>query len=197
MEVLEVPYRAQVNQYACGLAAFEMALRYVGKKGPFSQVKYYKKLAETEPHGSGTLRVTTEHVVALAKNRGLSAAWGRVSPEIQELSDQLRYFLHDQKLPLIACQRKCDDEPHLGHFRVIVGLDRNEVVFHDPCPRSGGRALRCPLGLFRDQWAHTGANVTGGVALWLAKQVPQNDSLEPGFPNRWIDPPDTNQDQPS
>nr|WP_244500972.1 papain-like cysteine protease family protein [Methyloceanibacter marginalis] len=169
------------------LAAFEMVFRSL-RSSSFSQEKFYQKMAKPEHYGSANLSVDAENIVRLARNRGLHAAWGRVSPDVLAMTNQIACFIDRARVPLIACQRYSDDERHLGHYRVVVGLDDSGVILHDPCPKTGGQAVRWPLTKLHDYWSRTGENVTGGVAIWIAKREIECP-LDADLPNHWLNVP--------
>ena len=184
--MLDVPFTKQFSQAACGAAAFEMVLKFLRSRSTsFSQKTFYNKLAELEPHHSGNYRITTDNIVSSARNRHLKAGWGRVSPKLDQMAQQIDHFLASEKIPLIACQKYLAEQPELGHFRVIVGIEGDQVTLHDPCPETGGKNIQWPLEKLKENWKRTGDNVTGGTAIWLAKHEPQN-ILGPDMPNPWI-----------
>jgi hypothetical protein len=89
-----------------------------------------------------------------------------------------------EKIPLIACQQWHGDRS-LGHFRVIIGIENAEIVFHDPEKQYGGQALHLPLPEFIESWRPTsGGNVTGGVAIWISDREIISP-LDPGHPSLW------------
>jgi len=181
---LPVPFRSQITEAACGAAALEMVIRYYSNVSPFSQRKFVRRLGEREPHGSGRFRISSDDLVNAARARQFLAGWGRVSPDVEALASQLGHFLN-AGVPVIACQRYTDAQPWLGHFRVICALEGQTAIIHDPCPRTGGRALRWSVEKLFDYWRQTGLNVTGGVAIWVAKQPLAIDPLLPDQPNPW------------
>jgi predicted double-glycine peptidase len=185
MPILEVPFYFQINDDACGAAALKMVYKYFrpSKLSKFSQEKVFRNLLETDPHHAQKVRITTDDIVATAHRKGFSAKWGRVSTNKQELVEQLRFFIEEQKIPVIACQRSAID-PLLGHFRVIIGINGDEVILHDPDRANGGKAIKWSVENLLDQWKSTGKNVTGGVLIWIAKK-PIDDPLGPDLPNPW------------
>ncbi|MGB8275701.1 MAG: papain-like cysteine protease family protein [Alphaproteobacteria bacterium] len=187
MQPLPVSFFEQIKDGACGAAAFEMVFRYYrpSRSLNFSQMKLFKKQREREPHGSGSYRITTEELVTVAQNKRFHAGWGRVSPDAVILAQQVRHFVETEQVPLIACQRYTDAEYTIGHFRVITGIDDKAIQFHDPCPKTGGESIVWPLNRFIDHWKQTGQNVTGGVAIWIAKSPFKNNPLLPDLPNPW------------
>ncbi len=188
--LLEVPYVTQCLPDACGVAALEMVYRYhrPSRLSKFDQRKVFERLRE-DCLASARQRVTSEKLVAVAVERGLSAGWGRLSSDPDQSEAQLTSMLDEQAIPLIVCQRMDDVSFQTGHYRVIVGLDGKTVVYHDPCPDKGGQELALPLRDFLDLSRPTpGGNVTGGVAIWIARKALQ-EPLLPDLPNPWMDWP--------
>ncbi len=183
MTILQVPYREQFLPEACGAAAFEMVFRHF-RSSSFSQRKFYNKYAQ--PHGSGNYRITSKDIVAEATNTNFNADWGRMNPDPAEMARQIGHFVCTEHIPIIACQKYTDQEPHLGHFRVIIGIDGDQVTLHDPCKRTGGKGVQWPISKLRDYWKPTGENVTGGVTIWIADDAVQNP-LAPNLSNIWAE----------
>jgi len=186
--VLSVPYFKQYNEFACGAAAFEMVFRYLKPKtlSKFSQAKMYAELSEAVPNWFGAFRITTDNIVDFAKRRGLHAGWGRAHPTPERFLAQLELALIDNGIPLIACQR-LERAPNIGHFRVVIGwANPSMVILNDPEDPDGAY---WPLDRFLDYWRSSpGGNVTGGVAIWIAKK-PVDLGLLPDQPNPWADNP--------
>jgi predicted double-glycine peptidase len=183
--ILTVPYFPQFHPDACGAAALEMVYRYArpSRLSKFSQKKIFQNVSELEPHQTGRYRISTDDLVEAAKRRGLEAGWGRVDPTPDELMKQIACFIAGKKVPLIACQRSHED-PAIGHFRVLFGVEGNEIILHDPDVETGGPNLRWTVARLIEHWRWSGENVTGGVAIWVAREVidcPLADDL----PNAW------------
>jgi hypothetical protein len=103
------------------------------------------------------------------------------------LIEQVRFFVEVERVPLIVCQSRKESGPLLGHFRVIVGIDEKEAVFHDPVPEVG-KDVQWPIDKMMENWQQTGINVTGGVAIWIADRQLASP-LGPHEPNPWPSPP--------
>jgi ABC-type bacteriocin/lantibiotic exporter with double-glycine peptidase domain len=186
MPTLNVPYRQQIEESSCGIAAFEMVYKFYrpSKLSKFSQQKMYRKLQEETPD-KAKIRVHGQSIVELARDRKFESDWGRVSPDETVLNDQIKFFVEQESIPFIAIQQWHKD-PQYGHFRVVIGLEDNFVIFHDPEPDVGGSNL-LPITDFLEQWKPTrGGNVNGGVAIWIAQGVPLvTPLLDPNLPNPW------------
>jgi ABC-type bacteriocin/lantibiotic exporter with double-glycine peptidase domain len=178
---LQVRFYKQRSENDCGAAALKMVLQYYSHNTQFSPARFFRKRAEKEPYGSGNYRITTGEIVVAAKDRSFSAGWRRVSPVLPELIQQVTHFVHTLATPLIACQRVSDREYLCGHFRVIVGIEDAGVVLHDPYSTT----LRWGWEKLSDYWRTTGANVTGGVSIWIAKRPIDGNLLLPNDPNPW------------
>jgi ABC-type bacteriocin/lantibiotic exporter with double-glycine peptidase domain len=184
MKILSgVPHIAQFDERACGIAALEMVYRYFrpSKLTKFSQQKVYANL-ETDTPDKSDKEVRGDKIVEYAQKRAFQSGWGRVDPEPKRLVQQVQFFTEEERLPLIVCQQWQVD-PSRGHFRVVIGIDHDEVIFHDP---AGGANLRLPLSDFIFQWRQVpGGSVTGGVAIWIADRKIESP-LDPDQPNLWL-----------
>jgi ABC-type bacteriocin/lantibiotic exporter with double-glycine peptidase domain len=164
--LLQVPYAAQIDPNSCGAAVLEMIYRYY-RISPVDQNDIFNAYKELEPHGSGNFRMSTDSLVRDARRHGLDAGWERANfRSTQDSIAQLRLWVEERRVPLIVCQKFTDRSPLIGHFRIVLGLDRGDIVLHDPSPEVGGAALRWPEAKFMDYWQPTGENVTGGVYIW-------------------------------
>jgi hypothetical protein len=162
-----------------------MVLRYYKRNMQFSAESFFNKRAKKEPSGSGSYRITSDDIVAGARERRFSADWGRVSPVPSELMQQVTHFVDRLAIPLIACQRYTAEFYRLGHFRIIVGVEKDKVVLHDPVSISG-RFQDWPWEKLADYWRPTeGGKVTGGVGIWIAIAPITENPLLPDQPNRW------------
>jgi hypothetical protein len=186
LAMLDVPYFRQFNDMACGAAAFQMAYKYLrpSRHSVFSQQKMLRKRIKPAASDASRGKVDTVDIIAEARNRGLHADWGRISLDPQRRLDQLAYFIATRRIPVIACQRYTNEEPLLGHFRVLLAAAADQVVLHDPDPKTGGGALKWPMDKFVDFWRCTGRDVTGGVAIWICDAELQSP-LDPDRPNYW------------
>lgn len=168
MAQLNVPYLNQINDNACGAAVLAMVYQYYGRKN-ILQTKIFRQYCEKEPHGSGNLRITTDNLVRDAKGRGFDADRGRVNLENRsEVFSLLKKFILE-KSPLVVVQQFTKEQAHLGHFRVVVGINEENqtILVHDPHSSLGGPSKVWALDKFIDFWRETGQNVTGGVYVWI------------------------------
>ena len=92
----------------------------------------FQKLVRPAAADPNKSKINTDDIVTTATNRNLYAGWGRVSMEPEERLEQMLYFLNTEAVPIIACQRFCDDEPEFGHFRVLLAADADVVTDASP-----------------------------------------------------------------
>jgi predicted double-glycine peptidase len=187
MPQLAVPFVHQISEHACGAAALEMVIRYYrpSKLTKFSQEKVFRSFAEHEPLGTGNYRITADNIVGSARNRGFNAGWGRVTPERDRLKNEITNLVVERRIPLIACQRYTDEFYTLGHFRVIIGVEEDAVIIHDPDPKTGGPNQEWAWSKILDYWKQTSLNVTGGVGIWITNDQTFQSPLAPHQPNSW------------
>jgi hypothetical protein len=187
MPILDVPHFSAEFQDACAVACLQMAYKYLrpSKLSRFKQKpRTLSKNLKADGQGPGRHVMTTDDLVKLARGRGLNADWGRVNIAGAEMVAQISRFVGELKIPLIACQRNHLNAGARGHFRVIIGLEDDEIIFHDPDPETGGASIRWPLPRFIDHWRTYVPNVTGGVAVWIAT-TSIDSRLSPDQPNLW------------
>lgn len=166
---LRVPYIAQINENACGVAVLEMVYKYHGMEN-ISQEDIFNKYKELEPHGSGNIRLNTDSLVADAMGRGFLSFWARADfNNIESSLDLLKRLTLDSKTPVIVCQKFSDEQPLIDHFRIVVGVRDNIIYLHDPHIENGGAFKEWEISKFMEFWKPTGANVTGGIFVVIKK----------------------------
>lgn len=166
--MLEIPYVQQINDDSCGAAVLEMVYKFYDIDN-VSQEKIFNKYNKAEPHETGHSRIDTESLVEDAKQHSLQAYWKRVDlSNIPETLDIIKEFV-DKNVPIIVCQKFRDEEPLLGHFRVVIAIDDDNVYFHDSHPTFGGQSIKWSKDKFIEYWQPTGQNVTGGVYVVIEK----------------------------
>jgi len=160
---LKVPYILQINENACGAAVLEMVYRYYGLND-ISQEDIFNKYKEHEPYGSGNFRITVDNIVSDAKERGFSSFWNRINcANHKDAINTLKRLTMDLRIPVIVCQKFTEEQPLIGHFRIVVGIKNNIVYVHDPHVSNGGKDKEWVIERFMEFWQPTGENVTGGV----------------------------------
>ncbi|RJP43623.1 hypothetical protein C4587_02685 [Candidatus Parcubacteria bacterium] len=165
----KTPYAVQFNLNACGPAVLEMVYRYNGLKN-ISQEKLYSEYQGLEPHGSGNYRMTTDNLVSDARKKGLNSFWARANYESSDdVKNLLETLTKQLRIPVIVCQKLSDQYPQIGHFRVVLSIDKDNISLHDPSPDIGGASQKWPIQKFIDFWKPTGQNVTGGIFIVIKK----------------------------
>lgn len=166
---LNIPYVEQFNDYACGAASLEMVYSYYGLSD-IDQKGIFEKYKEVEPTGSEGFRIATGDLVDDARSRNFESDWGIVEYNNVEKSIKVLESLLKQGIPVIVCQQFTKSESQIGHFRVVFGVDKENIYFHDPHPKFGGVSIKWTHNEFVDFWQPTGPNVWGGVYLWIKKK---------------------------
>jgi len=70
---------------------------------------------------------------------------------------------------VIVCQKFSYEQPLIGHFRIVVGVEDNIVYIHDPCIKDGGAFRELGIDKFVEFWKPTGENVKGGIFIVIKK----------------------------
>lgn len=165
---LKVPYIRQINENACGVAVLEMVYKYYGLQD-ISQQEIMQKYQELEPHGTGNFRITTDNLVSDALSRFFLSFWARADFRNNKNVNQLLTLLINSKIPIIVCQKFTNEQPQLGHFRIVVGIMDNIIFLHDPHQTSGAAYQEWNMEDFLNFWQPTGDNVTGGIFIVIKK----------------------------
>lgn len=168
MEILSVPYYRQININACGAACLAMVYQFYGIRN-IDQAEIYNEYQELEPHDSGNYRITTDNLINDARKKGLSAGWARANYSNTDDCISLLRLMTNAGVPIIACQQLSKNQPLFGHFRVVTGIDKDSVHFHDPSTEIGGANMSLSIEDFINLWQPTGNNVTGGVFCFMFK----------------------------
>jgi ABC-type bacteriocin/lantibiotic exporter with double-glycine peptidase domain len=168
MVLLDVPHRKQINATSCGAAALEMVYKFYrpSKLSVFDQAKVYRKAAHLEPHGSGNYQMSSAAIVSAAQGRGLKAGLARFPNDKTAMLKEFRGQL-EAGSPVIVCQQFSKEQPLLGHFRVVVGLDGETLKVHDPHLDHG--PVDWSADDFLAAWQATSLNVTGLVAILIER----------------------------
>ncbi len=168
MKKLEVSYIPQINTNACGAAVLEMIYRYYGLNN-FSQEVLMNTYQVLEPHGSGNFQLTTDTLIFDARSKGFNAGWIRANWGNPADSISLLRMIINAGIPAIVCQTFTNDQPLIGHFRIVVGVGENTVYLHDPNSNIGGANMEWTIEKFLYFWRQTGNNVTGGVLIFISR----------------------------
>lgn len=168
MKTLEVPYISQININACGAAVLGMVYQYYGLQN-ISQQELMDKYQELEPHNSGNFRLSVDNLILDARSKGFNAGWIRANwGDVTESISLLRMLLN-AGVPVIVCQTFTNEQALIGHFRIVLGVDKEKIYMHDPSSEIGGANIEWPIEKFLYSWRQTGNNVTGGVLVFISK----------------------------
>ena len=181
--ILSVPYKSQIGEYACGLACLEMVERYYksSKLHSFNQVKLYRRLKQ-QNNDLNVNFCNTDDIVSAARSRKFESDWGRFSPDIATMASQINWFIVKKEVPLIICHR-ASPNTNLGHFKVVIGIDSDNLFLHDPLAKVGPN-IKMKFEEFREQWKPIDRLfVTGGVAIWISLSL-----LDPPLMLRTLNP---------
>lgn len=162
---LEVPFVKQINKDACGAAVLEMVYKFYGLKD-VSQKEIFNQYKREDDEGLGALAIGVVDLVNDALSRGFVSYWNRVDwQDTKRAIEQTRWFVNGG-VPIIVCQQSNRD-PKLGHFKVLVGYDNENIYLHDPDKENSGVPLKIDNTSFVKAWSKTGKNVTGGVFVFI------------------------------
>jgi hypothetical protein len=162
----DVPYEAQQDGpdgRRCGAAALCMALRSLGVA--CSQEEVWP--AVSRPGGRGVRRARTLLLCREALRRGLEAVIVQARhpwEALRRCGEQAgRCILHHRTSPTATG----------GHYSVLVGVDEEAVVVHDPL---AGPARRLARDEFLALWRPSLPEVAGHVFVALARGSPADKS---------------------
>lgn len=158
MLVLDVPYQRQINRDACGAAALAMVYESFGVK--CSQEEIWPRTACSGP---GRLaRTKTWLLCADALRLGFSALTIKACDPWRMLRECAA-----QNIRVILNHRLSNATP-AGHYSVLVAIDDNHVVLHDP---QLGPQRRLSHGELLDLWCRrlSDLEITGRVLLAVSQ----------------------------
>jgi len=158
-ERLKVPYVEQNNENSCGPAALEMVFKFYGIN--INQNDIFEQYKKPNPDLKDNYYITTDDLVNFAKNNGFNESfWKKTDLTEKEINNLINGFI-EKRIPIIACQQFTKEIPS-GHFRVVTGIFKNKIYFHDPYD---GPRKNWTMNKFIDYWMPSGKTVTGGVYI--------------------------------
>lgn len=145
-----VPHVRQKPDF-CGEACAEMALRKLGVA--IDQDEVFDRSGVDPALGRGC---TTPELARTLKDLGFEVGdvWFKVGAASErDLEARLRELRADldRGVPSIVCMRWDESEGASEHFRLVVGFEKDEVVYHDPAV-DGGAYLRMKRERFLSLW---------------------------------------------
>lgn len=157
-----IPYERQSDPQSnrmCGAASLSMVYRSLGKAIPQSEI--WPRISKQNPLGS--LASATYLMAQDALNRGFPALAVQVRHPLQALR-----LCQDEGIRAVLSHRLREDSA-MGHYTVLVEIDGQSVVVHDPY---FGPSRRLPhedlLHLWRPVYPKT--EITGNVLIGVAAQ---------------------------
>ena len=119
--------------------------------------------------GNGELILKEETLVSDAKNRKFSAAIFKATfSGIKDGASYLKNFI-DEDIPVIVCQQ-WEINSEIGHYRVVIGVDKKFVYFHDPNIENGGKCIKWRHEKFFSHWGANGRMVLGNTCTIVSKE---------------------------
>ncbi len=157
-----IPYEKQADPQTnrmCGAASLSMVYRSLGKAVP--QAEIWPRVAKYNRLNS--LAAATHLIVQDALNEGYAALAIQAKHPLQ----MLRLCL-DQGIRAILNHRLREDGS-TGHYTVLVDVDADHVVLHDPYL---GPARRVPHGELLELWRprYLNAEIAGNVLIGITAQ---------------------------
>jgi hypothetical protein len=165
-----IPYEKQTDlqtNRTCGAASLSMVYASLAK--PVGQSEIWPKISKTNRLGS--LSSTTHLMAQDALNRGFSAVAIQARHPLQVLS-----LCKEKSVRAILNHRLKEDVP-TGHFTVLVDIDADRVVLHDPY-WGPNRSLPHPmlLELWRPRFLN--AEITGDMLIGISAARKEATSCE-------------------
>jgi hypothetical protein len=157
-----IPYERQVDPQTnrmCGAASLSMVYRSFGKTVP--QADIWPKISKQNHLGS--LASTTYLMAQDALDRGYVALAIQARHPLQALR-----LCRDKDIRAVLSHRLKNEAP-TGHYTVLVDIDGDSVVLHDPY---FGPSRRVPNAALLELWRplYPNAEITGNVVIGIADQ---------------------------
>ncbi|MDB4984654.1 MAG: hypothetical protein JWM20_833 [Patescibacteria group bacterium] len=169
MNTLNVPFCKQTNGVSCGAACLVMIYEFYGMHS-VTQEDILDKYKIQDPHNQG-MRILTSDLVSDARLRGFTSSI--IAADITDIKSSMALIKTFIKrgVPIITCQQYSQEKSLSGHFRVVIGIDEKDVIFHDPNDLLENGALqKMTHESFFELWQPTGENVTGGRFVWISNE---------------------------
>ena len=160
-----IPYEKQADPESnrmCGVACLSMVYRSFGKD--IQQAAIWPAIAK--PNRFGSLASTTHLMAKDALGRGLAAIAIQARHPMQALR-----LCHEGGIRAILNHRLQADSV-AGHYTVMVDLDHQSVVLHDPQFGPSRRVCQAELlQLWQPHFANS--EIAGGVLIAIAEKPPE------------------------
>lgn len=140
MEYFKVPYFRQEKWYTCGPACLRMLLAFFGINASEEEIE---KACETTELGT----TSTQIVSGASKfNVELVAIKNATLQDIKKLLEK------NPVIVLIDPSHIYGGIEGFGHFIILVGLENDEIIYHDP-DILDGEFKRCAIQTFLKAWS--------------------------------------------
>jgi len=167
MNILPVPFIRQIHIDSCGAAALEMVYKYYGIEN-ISQEEIFNG-SKKHDIGNGRFILKEETLVSDAENRDFCAQILQFTFEnIKDMAETLNVSI-ECKIPLIVCQQS-EENSVLGHYRIVIGVDKKNIYFQDPNMRKNFKYMKWPHEKFFNHWKPNGKTVLGNTCTIITKK---------------------------
>jgi len=159
MKKLAVKHLKQSNSFTCRATALAMVYKYL-KHGTQTENKIWRRLKEPLPNDRKNFYIKTYNLAVDAEKQKLSYFYGQVFMDDSKLAlSTIKEFI-SASIPVVVCQ-KISKENIIGHFRVVIGLDNQDILVNDPMNDKG--STKISRKNFMELWQDAGnGEVIGG-----------------------------------
>lgn len=154
---LNVPYVRQSEPSSCGAAALAMIYAYYHIPVQEADIWGARKSPRTLEPG---YFLTTQSLIDDALSQNLQCIAGKMPLNNQSVLEKDFLTLIQNKVPILVCKQW--KNPLLGHFIVVIGINKSNIIFHDP---EDGKKKKLKIKKFIKEWQPTGPEVTGGICV--------------------------------
>ncbi len=163
MPYLSVPHVKQEGRTNCGVACLEMVYRYFGIP-EITQQDIWEQKSTMRPDNTAAF-METQNMVDDLVERDFHVLVGQFYLDNEKLTQSIESLLSGG-IPIIACTQWAPD-PKYGHFVVIVGIEKDEILYLDPEKESVPQKMN--IETFMQEWQDTGEEVIGGQFIVMGK----------------------------
>lgn len=172
MSLLKVPHIKQSAETTCGAAVLSMIYQFYGLKDQ-SEDKIWHRLKERRYLNPNEEFIQTSKLAEDAKNQGFhyiigQAVWNQEEKAVGLLKEFLRIGA-----PIIVCQ-KFKRDSGIGHFRIVIGLNEDEIILNDPYLEDS--VFRMNKSDFLEMWQKCSDEVIGGQFVVILNET-QSEKL--------------------
>lgn len=86
--------------------------------------------------------ILTDNLIKDALSNGFDAYVKRINLNNQREVFQTLLDLKKKNIPVIVCNQFTEEQPTIGHFRIITNIDKKSIYLHDTDPSIGGKNIR-------------------------------------------------------